>query len=193
MKVIMDIAEKNHSTTITTIISEEILSSNSAVWFAPSSSSSAGGHAKLVYATFDDSNVGEVTYSEYGGGGSSFGSSNYAGVEPTQPPLYPVVRTIRYPKAGTENPSVRLRLVTDPTRPTKYGSRALSPPESILADDYYLSSVKWINADDVAVVWLNRAQNMSVVARCAKPQYKCKEVRLFGARNTAFSQRGKLC
>ena len=43
--------------------SEEILTSNSAIWF----SSVEAASVKMVYATFDDSDVGEVSYNEYGG------------------------------------------------------------------------------------------------------------------------------
>ena len=39
------------------------MSSNSALWF----SSAESATAKMVYATFDDTEVGEVNYNEYGG------------------------------------------------------------------------------------------------------------------------------
>ena len=42
--------------------------------------------------------------------------------------------------------------------------------------DFYFSSVVWVTPRAVAVTWLNRAQNMSVVSKCSEPRYDCEEV-----------------
>lgn len=57
--------ERNASSFLYQIIchSEEILASNSALWFSSVESASV----KMVYAMFDDTEVGEVSYNEYGG------------------------------------------------------------------------------------------------------------------------------
>lgn len=47
---------------------EEILATNSALWFSSAESVSK----KLAYASFDDTEVGEVSYNAYGGGGNEF-------------------------------------------------------------------------------------------------------------------------
>ena len=60
---------------------EEILSQSSATWF-----STQGGH--LLYASFNATSVGEVSFKIYEGEGYSKG----------EPPLYGTVKSLRYPK-----------------------------------------------------------------------------------------------
>lgn len=57
---------------------EEILMQSEAVWFSPDSRS-------IVYATFNDSEVGEIKFVDYGKTGD-----NYS--------IYPKTNAIRYPK-----------------------------------------------------------------------------------------------
>lgn len=57
------------------MFSEEFLKDGSAVWFAPDGKS-------LVYASFNDSMVGQIRYPYFGG----------------PKDLYPSVHSIRYPK-----------------------------------------------------------------------------------------------
>lgn len=42
--------------------------------------------------------------------------------------------------------------------------------------DHYFSSASWVSATEIAVVWLNRPQNISVVSVCRSPQFACIEV-----------------
>lgn len=44
--------------------------------------------------------------------------------------------------------------------------------------DYYLTSAGWIgkNNAEVAAVWMNRAQNLSIVSACLAPNWTCIEV-----------------
>lgn len=65
---------------------EEVLGSESAVWFSPDGS-------KLLYATFDDSKVGEISLNEYAVG-VDFLSLN----RDVEAPKYPNTNTLRYPK-----------------------------------------------------------------------------------------------
>lgn len=61
--------------------SEEILSQSCATWF-----STQGGH--LLYATFNATNVGEVSFKIYEG----------EGYNQEEPPLYGTDKSLRYPK-----------------------------------------------------------------------------------------------
>lgn len=44
--------------------------------------------------------------------------------------------------------------------------------------DYYLTSAGWIgqNNTQISVVWMNRAQNLSLVSACLWPNWTCVEV-----------------
>ena len=44
--------------------------------------------------------------------------------------------------------------------------------------DHYFTSVSWSKSGSVAVIWMNRAQNLSIVTDCAPPNFICREVRL---------------
>lgn len=46
--------------------------------------------------------------------------------------------------------------------------------------DHYFSSASWVSATEIAVVWLNRPQNISVVSICRSPQFACIEVSRIG-------------
>jgi len=146
---------------------EEILTSNSAIWF----SSTVSSNSKMVYGTFDDTEVGQVNYNEYGGSEFPEGKRDLR-----DPPPYPELRSLRYPKVGTENPKASLSVVTLSDISSK---KTLTPPESIRAQgDFYFSSVVWVTSRVVAVTWLNRAQNISVVSKCSEPEYNCEEIHL---------------
>jgi len=53
----------------------------------------------------------------------------------------------------------------------------VKPPRVLGADEYYFTRVVWIDETDVAVTWINRAFNLSVISRCSPPTYRCQEVR----------------
>lgn len=42
--------------------------------------------------------------------------------------------------------------------------------------DYYLSAATWLSATEVSVVWMNRAQNLSIISICKSPTWACVEV-----------------
>ena len=67
------------------LFTEELLGSGEAVWFSPDGS-------QLVYASFDDSNVGEIVLNAYGGAGQM--------VSDAEAPTYPKISSLRYPKVG---------------------------------------------------------------------------------------------
>ncbi|XP_052133194.1 inactive dipeptidyl peptidase 10-like, partial [Frankliniella occidentalis] len=138
----------------------EILQSNRAIWISPDAK-------YLLFASFNDTRVGELKYPWYGG---------------LQDGLkYPKIRTLRYPKAGTPNPEVALRLLAldsagsaGPQAPVE-----LKPPPCITsaASDYYFTAVTWISNQSFSVVWMNRGQNLSCISVCRwSSAWNCDDV-----------------
>ncbi|KAK8726391.1 hypothetical protein OTU49_010245, partial [Cherax quadricarinatus] len=126
-----------------------ILHSVSAVW-----ASSDG--TRLCYATFNDSGVREARIPIY--------TDKYATYNP-----------IRYPKVDTANPTATLWVVElDHSSPPS--PQDLKPPTRVKDQDHYFTGVAWVEADTVAVVWRNRAQNVSVVTACTAPMWFCDEL-----------------
>ncbi|XP_053618067.1 inactive dipeptidyl peptidase 10 isoform X2 [Plodia interpunctella] len=138
---------------------EEILKSRTALWM------SADGHM-VLYATFNDSLVLEQKYPWYG-----------AALDTDDPvKTYPEIRSVRYPKPGTNNPTVTLT-VADIADPKHIRTRHLTPPKVIVElGDYYFTSAQWVSLTEVCVVWLTRTQNLSVVSVCKSPMWYCQEV-----------------
>lgn len=83
--------------------------SHRAIWLSPDSK-------YLLFASFNDTRVGELKYPWYG--------SLQGGLK------YPQVRTLRYPKAGTANPDVALRLLAL-DGPAAQAAVELKPPPCI--------------------------------------------------------------
>jgi hypothetical protein len=45
--------------------------------------------------------------------------------------------------------------------------------------DFYLTSAGWVGYDNhhVSAIWMNRAQNVSIITSCRAPNWTCFEVR----------------
>ena len=86
----------------------------------------------------------------------------------------------RYPKAGTTNPLVSLVAaeVGNTARPVR--QLVLPPPDSLKGREAHFTSVAWSDHDTVAVNWMNRVQNVSVVSLCplhdTSSGVQCREV-----------------
>ncbi|XP_063877322.1 inactive dipeptidyl peptidase 10-like isoform X3 [Scylla paramamosain] len=129
---------------------EYILHSVSAVW------ASANG-TRLCYATFNDTNVLEMKIPVYND-------------------VYPTIQPVRYPKVDMPNPSVSLWVV-ELGRPTPTPTpKDLKPPTRVKSQDHYFTAVSWVDEDTVAVVWRNRAHNISVLTTCTPPMWYCEEL-----------------
>lgn len=89
---------------------EEILSSNTALWM------SNDGHL-MVHASFNDTFVLEQNFAWFGTVNSATGNTN----------LYPEIRSLRYPKPGSPNPLVTLK-VSDLADPKNIRTRDIKPP-----------------------------------------------------------------
>ncbi|XP_066483126.1 dipeptidyl aminopeptidase-like protein 6 isoform X2 [Tiliqua scincoides] len=117
---------------------EEILKTHIAHWWSPDGT-------RLAYATINDSRVPAMEIPTYTG------------------TLYPTVKTYHYPKVGMENPSISLHVIglNGPTHDLE-----MTPPDDPRMRDYYITMVKWATSTKVAVNWLNRAQNCSILTLC---------------------------
>ncbi|XP_066974169.1 dipeptidyl peptidase 4 isoform X3 [Macrobrachium rosenbergii] len=167
------------------VYEEEILNSNSAVWFSPD-----GG--MLAYATINDTLVDDVPIPEYGPDNQ-----------------YSVTRSLKYPKPGQKNPQATLWVI-DLTDLRSVRPRDLKPPNVVkdqsvsqrfqpyfttlkayeghpllqASPDHYFTAVTWIDITTVSVIWMNRAQNISVITSCSKPMYFCEST------HTEYSSHG---
>ncbi|KDR11620.1 Inactive dipeptidyl peptidase 10, partial [Zootermopsis nevadensis] len=135
---------------------EEILKSPNALWFSPDAQF-------LLYACFNDSLVGELKYPWYG--------------RIQERLRYPQIRMLRYPKAGTRNPETTLWVV-DLKHPTRLNPVDLKPPlvPQPNSQDHYFTAVTWLAHHQVAVIWMNRVQNMSIISLCRGPTWNCDTV-----------------
>ncbi|KAI8121048.1 hypothetical protein FF38_12632 [Lucilia cuprina] len=142
---------------------EEILNANNAIWLSHDG-------LTMLYASFNDSLVQEQHFAWYGT--TNAGNPN-AGHHPNAN-LYPEIRSLRYPKPGTQNPTVTLRVV-DLKNTERIHTRDVQPPQVLQNEDYYITSASWVSENEVSVVWLNRPQNISVVSVCKAPMFVCVE------------------
>ncbi|KAM4705631.1 A-type potassium channel modulatory protein DPP6 [Rhinophrynus dorsalis] len=117
---------------------EEILKTHIAHWWSPDG-------ARLAYTTINDTKVPTMEIPMYTGS------------------IYPSVKTYHYPKAGCENPVVTLHVVNlnGPLHLVE-----MMPPDDQRMREYYITMVKWATSTKVAVNWLNRAQNISILTLC---------------------------
>ncbi|CAB0033619.1 unnamed protein product [Trichogramma brassicae] len=132
---------------------EEILHSSEAIWMSKDSQ-------VLLYASFNDSLVKEQHNTWYGDGGHL---------------VYPEIRSLRYPKPETPNPTVSL-FVADLADPNNINVKSVKPPPIIEATDHYLTGATWISPNEICITWMNRLQNLSVISICKNPLWKCQEV-----------------
>lgn len=131
------------------VYEEEILGVDYASWFSPD-----GQH--LAYVRFNDTEVQEFMYELYGEGELQ----------------YPQEVHLRYPKAGTTNPTVDLTLARlDGSVPI-----VLPVPIDIVGEDHVLGSVFWINAQTMGTIWMNRRQNVGVIVTYDTTSHEMREV-----------------
>ncbi|KAI7815343.1 DPP10, partial [Rhyzopertha dominica] len=131
----------------------EILKTSHALWFSPD-----GSH--LMYLTFNDTLVDEYKYTWYDGGSPII--------------KYPRIKTVRYPKPETLNPEVTVWIV-NLARPKYLFPQQIKPTNSVEPDSY-ITSASFFGENNVAIVWLNRKQNVSVTVTCrSKNGFNCTD------------------
>ncbi|XP_055086489.1 inactive dipeptidyl peptidase 10-like [Periophthalmus magnuspinnatus] len=123
----------------------EVLKTPVCHWWSPDGS-------KLAYLTINNTDVPNMLLPRFTGA------------------LYPRGHEYPYPKMGQTNPTVSLNVVNldGSSRTTELG-----PPDSFLKSDFYISMVKWVSGESVAVRWVNRAQNMSILCLCGLSSGAC--------------------
>uniref|UniRef100_A0A8C7CIH2 A-type potassium channel modulatory protein DPP6 n=1 Tax=Oncorhynchus kisutch TaxID=8019 RepID=A0A8C7CIH2_ONCKI len=127
---------------------EEIFQTHIAHWW------SLDG-ARLAYATINDTMVPKMEIPMFTG------------------TTYPTGREYHYPKAGEENPVISLYVVNlnGPLH-----TMEMRRPEDQRMGEYYVTMVKWATTTKLAVNWLNRAQNISMLTLCQATTGVCTKV-----------------
>ncbi|KAG7487405.1 hypothetical protein MATL_G00022970 [Megalops atlanticus] len=117
---------------------EEIFQTHIAHWWSPDG-------ARLAYATINDTLVPKMEIPIFTGS------------------AYPTGREYHYPKAGEENPMIYLYVVNlnGPLHTIE-----MKRPEDPRIGEYYITMVKWATSTKLAVNWLNRPQNISILTLC---------------------------
>lgn len=133
---------------------EEVLSGDGALWIAPDGS-------KLAIASFNDTEVDEMTYILY-------------------EDQYETEVALRYPKAGRKNPIVTLRYMSlvEP-----YTWTSVTAPINKVTEDHILNAVFWAGPNRLFSIWLNRRQNAGVLVSCDTATNECKEVCILAFNN----------
>uniref|UniRef100_A0A8C1WGF1 A-type potassium channel modulatory protein DPP6 n=1 Tax=Cyprinus carpio TaxID=7962 RepID=A0A8C1WGF1_CYPCA len=123
----------------------EIFKSHIAHWWSPDG-------ARLAYATINDTLVPKMEIPMFTGS------------------VYPTARQYHYPKAGEENPIISLYVVNlnGPLHTVE-----MRRPEDQRIGEYYVTMVKWATSTKLAVNWLNRAQNISILTLCVATTGVC--------------------
>ncbi|XP_015214519.1 dipeptidyl peptidase 4 [Lepisosteus oculatus] len=117
------------------VYEEEMFAYNYALWWSPSGKF-------LAYAQFNDTEVNTIEYSFYGDG------------------QYPETVIFPYPKAGSTIPIAKL-FVVDTSNISRIAEVIV--PDPMRSSDHYLSTITWVTDNRIAVQWLFRAQNHSIL------------------------------
>lgn len=118
---------------------EEILQTHVAHWWSPDG-------LRLAYMTINDTLVPKMEVPFFTG------------------TPYPSSWEYHYPKAGEENPVVHLSVVS--FNGPLHTVLMKKPDDPRIGREYYITSVKWATSTKLAVNWLNRAQNNSILTLC---------------------------
>uniref|UniRef100_A0A4W6DJC8 Dipeptidyl-peptidase 6b n=1 Tax=Lates calcarifer TaxID=8187 RepID=A0A4W6DJC8_LATCA len=118
---------------------EEILQTHIAHWWSPDG-------LRLAYMTINDSLVPKMEVPFFTG------------------TPYPANLEYHYPKAGEENPAVHLSVVS--LNGPLHTVVMKKPDDPRIGREFYITMVKWATSTKLAVNWLNRAQNNSILTLC---------------------------
>ncbi|XP_045472394.1 dipeptidyl peptidase 4 isoform X3 [Harmonia axyridis] len=142
---------------------EDILRNPEALW-------TSRDNTHILYASFNDSEVGLLNF-------PWFSTAPVLAGKSTHKPSFPNYRTVRYPTPGSNNPKVELYIL-DITNITDLQRYQVIPPKALVGQDYYLTSAGWIGQKNthLSVVWMNRAQNLSIVSSCLSPNWTCIDI-----------------
>ncbi|XP_012158257.1 venom dipeptidyl peptidase 4 [Ceratitis capitata] len=139
------------------VYEEEVLSSGSAMWW-----SKDGTH--LISGYFNDVDVKTFKYQVYE---DSYINNSLLEYQ------YPQELDLKYPKVGTPNPVVGLRLFNVDTK--QLDPVNITAPVEIVTADHIIQNVVWIDSSRFLLVWLNRRQNLATLQECTL-EGVCREV-----------------
>uniref|UniRef100_A0A034W0Q2 Venom dipeptidyl peptidase 4 n=1 Tax=Bactrocera dorsalis TaxID=27457 RepID=A0A034W0Q2_BACDO len=139
------------------VYEEEVLSSGSAMWW-----SKDGTH--LISGYFNDVDVKTFKYQVYEDKYVNNSLLEYQ---------YPEELDLKYPKAGTPNPVVGLRLFNIDTK--ELVPVNITAPVDVVTADHIIQNVVWIDSGRILLVWLNRRQNLASLQECTVAGV-CREV-----------------
>uniref|UniRef100_A0A3B4ZMK4 Inactive dipeptidyl peptidase 10-like n=1 Tax=Stegastes partitus TaxID=144197 RepID=A0A3B4ZMK4_9TELE len=117
---------------------EEILHSHLAHWWSPDGE-------RLAFLTINDSLVPNMALPQFTGS------------------TYPRGLQYPYPMAGETNPTVKLSVVN------LFGgthTQELQPPDQLGLRDFYITMVTWVSNTHLAVRWVSRPQDASLLTLC---------------------------
>ncbi|VVC89663.1 unnamed protein product [Leptidea sinapis] len=132
----------------------EVLRLDRALWFSPDGQT-------LMYVTYNDSMVPEYQYPWYG-------------FDQLEPPPYPSLRTLRYPQVNRNNPEATIYVVSLKT-PKFLFSHAIQFTSQV-DKGWYIRWSSWLDEKQIAVLLLNRPQNVSVISICSSVHYNCQDI-----------------
>ncbi|KAG6452927.1 hypothetical protein O3G_MSEX007881 [Manduca sexta] len=132
----------------------EVLRLDKALWFSPDGQT-------LMYLTYNDTQVQQYKYPWYG-------------LDQPEPPAYPTIRTLRYPKVNTNNPVVTVYVVSLKTPKFLFPNAInFGPP---VDKSWYVRWTEWMSERQIVTLLLNRPQNLSIISVCSAVHYNCQEI-----------------
>lgn len=138
------------------VYEEEVLSSDSAMWWSPDG-------RKLAVGFFNDTEVKTFKYFIYG-------EEEPMGFQ------YPKEVNLKYPKPGTPNPVVALKIIDLSQK--QQSTVTIKAPKDLVSLDHILQNVVWADNETVLITWLNRRQNVGSMQLCTVAG-NCHEVKRF--------------
>ncbi|XP_013180978.1 PREDICTED: inactive dipeptidyl peptidase 10 [Papilio xuthus] len=152
---------------------EEVTKTASATW-----GSSDG--TLVMYVQYNDTMVPELQFPRIsegiGGTGATRSGFLLPALNNSIHAVFPDHMTVRYPTPGSSIPKVKLWIVAvqNTTSPPRW---EVKPPSTLDGIEYYLISAQWVGKDNshVGVVWMSRAQNLTVYSSCYAPNWTCTE------------------
>lgn len=89
---------------------------------------------------------------------------------------YPKIKSIRYPKEGTNNPNVTV-FVVDLSVLKFINKIAIMPPANWNGNNSYVGNMIWLSPIDLSITFTNREQTSALTVVCRAPTFNCTEVR----------------
>lgn len=88
---------------------------------------------------------------------------------------YPKIKSIRYPKEGTNNPNVTV-FVVDLSVLKFINKIAIVPPVNLNGNNSYVGNMIWLSPIDLSITFTNREQTTALTVVCRAPTFNCTEV-----------------